>query len=59
VILADHVKSVDWKARQAEKTGTLPIGGYGRSTGQAGAAARLLKMTAFDEEQFCYDAGHN
>jgi len=25
VILADHVKSVDWKARRAEKLGICPV----------------------------------
>lgn len=25
VFLADHVKSLDWKARQAEKIGTVPL----------------------------------
>jgi mRNA-degrading endonuclease toxin of MazEF toxin-antitoxin module len=59
VILADHVKSVDWKARRAEKLGRCPAGGYGRSACQAGAASGLLMLIALGEEQICYEIRHN
>ena len=42
VILADHVKSVDWKAPHRE-TRALHNRSDRRGAGQAGAAARILK----------------
>jgi ribosomal protein S27AE len=41
VILADHVKSIDWKARR--KNRALHNRSVRRGAGQAGAAARVLK----------------
>ena len=46
VILADHLKSIDWKARRAEKLGQCATRSYRRGAGQTSPAARVLKPQA-------------